>query len=433
LAAVKTQKAMVLEERTVVECLESFLASLPLKGQRVLTVIPDRTRTAPMPLLVRTLAELLQDRVSRLDFLVALGTHPPLDEEGMAALIGARVADFSARYPKVGFFNHSWDNPNGLVQVGTIPREELESLVRPYLDSLGLDHDAGLVRDLAVRVNRKLLEYDHLLVCGPTFPHEVVGFSGGNKYFFPGVSGPEVINYTHWLGAVLTSYRVIGTRRNPVRRVVDWAGSLIDRPKHCISLVMQGEDLVGLFTGTPEEAFEQACDLSAQVNIRWLERPIRQVLSVMPPMYDDIWTAAKGMYKLEPVVEEGGEVIIYAPHIQEFSYTHGKVLEEVGYHVVPYFLHQWERFYDYPWAVLAHSSHLRGVGDYDRERRRETPRIQVTLATAIDRERCRKVGLGYVDPAQIDPVRWEVQAPGRLKVPKAGEVLYRLQGQNLDW
>ncbi|GAB4237342.1 MAG: lactate racemase domain-containing protein [Acidobacteriota bacterium] len=422
-----------LDERVVADRLSTFLESLSPGGRKILVIIPDLTRTAPIPLLFRTLVDLLADRVSRLDFLVALGTHPPLDVSGIERLTGFSPSLLAASRPNVAVHNHDWRDPGGLAEVGIISRDELSGKIRPYLEALKVGHDAGLLRDLPVRVNRKVLEYDLLLVCGPTFPHEVVGFSGGNKYFFPGVSGPEVINYTHWLGAVLSCYRVIGTRWNPVRWVVDRAASLIPRPRYCISLVMQGESLVGLCTGTPEEAFAAACDLSAQANIRWLDQPVRQALSVMPRMYDDIWTAAKGMYKLEPVIADGGEVIIYAPHITEFSYTHGEVLEKVGYHVTPFFLHQWERYRDYPWAVLAHSTHLRGIGDYDPGTGREQPRIQVTLATGISEERCRAVGLGYLDPAAVDPHRWAAEEPNRLLVPKAGEVLYRLRGQTLDW
>lgn len=422
-----------LDKRSVEERLSAFLHELHPDGRTILVILPDLTRTAPIPLLFQTLLRLLAERVARLDFLVALGTHPPLDDSGITRLTGVSPAELAKTRANVAVYNHDWKDPAGLVEVGVISRDELTAKIRPYLDELEVGHDAGLLRDLPVRVNRRVLDYDLLLICGPTFPHEVVGFSGGNKYFFPGVSGPEVINYTHWLGAVLSCYRVIGTRWNPVRWVVDRAASLIPRPRYCVSLVMQGEELVGLCTGTPEEAFSAACDLSAQANIRWLDEPVRQALSVMPRMYDDIWTAAKGMYKLEPVIADGGEVLIYAPHITEFSYTHGQLLEKVGYHVTPFFLHQWEHYQDYPWAVLAHSTHLRGIGDYDPRTGREYPRIQVTLATGIPEARCRAVGLGYRDPATLDPDRWAAEAPGRLLVPKAGEVLYRLRGQTLDW
>jgi len=142
-------------------------------------------------------------------------------------------------------------------------------------------------------------------------------------------------------------------------------------------------------------------------------------------MYDDIWTAAKGMYKMEPAIADGGEVIIYAPHITEISYTHGQIIDQIGYHVRDYFLKQWERFKDYPWGVLAHSTHLRGVGTF--ENGVENPRIQVTLATGIPEERCRHVNLGYLDPATIDMTEWEGREDeGILVVPKAGEMLYRM-------
>ena len=148
----------------------------------------------------------------------------------------------------------------------------------------------------------------------------------------------------------------------------------------------------------------------------------------MPELYDDIWTAAKGMYKLEPVIEDGGEVILYAPHITELSYTHGHILDEIGYHVRDYFLKQWNRFQDTPRSVLAHSTHLRGIGNY--EDGIERPRIQVTLATGIPRERCERVALGYCDPAAIGLEQWVGREDeGLLLVPHAGEILYRLNSQ----
>jgi nickel-dependent lactate racemase len=280
--------------------------------------------------------------------------------------------------------------------------------------------------DVPVKVNKMILDYDQLVVCGPVFPHEVVGFSGGNKYFFPGVSGPEMINVTHWLGALLTSMAIIGTPDTPVRRMIDRAAAFIPVPALCLALVMHGESLRGLYIGPMKEAWRAAAELSAQLDIVYVERPFRRVLSVMPEMYDDLWTAAKGMYKLEPVVADGGEVIIYAPHINEISYTHGQVIDQIGYHVRDYFVKQWDRFKDYPWGVLAHSTHLRGVGAY--ENGVERPRIRVTLATGIPRERCERIGLGYLDPVTVNPDEWAGREDaGILLVPRAGEMLYRVK------
>ncbi len=285
-----------------------------------------------------------------------------------------------------------------------------------------------LAQDVPVSLNRRIFDYDHVVICGPVFPHEVVGFSGGNKYYFPGIAGPEIINFTHWLGALITNFEVIGSGYTPVRAVIDRAASMVTVPTSCLALVVTPEGLAGLYFGSAREAWERASALSSQRHIVWLDQPMKQVLSVMPPMYADLWTAGKGMYKIEPAVADGGEVIIYAPHITEVSVTHGHVLEEIGYHCRDYFLAQPGRFAKYPGGVLAHSTHVKGMGSYDASTGVETPRVQVTLATGISEARCRKINLGYRDPASIDPETWRGrEAEGILLVPRAGEMLYRLK------
>jgi nickel-dependent lactate racemase len=408
-----------LSESEVRELMSEALSGPGLDGKRVLVIIPDGTRTAPIPMMFRLFHESLSGRVEALDFLIALGTHQPMSEEAINRHVGVTAEERATRYARVGVFNHRWDEPDQMVELGEIPENQIAEI------SGGL-----LSQSVNIRLNKLIFDYDQIVICGPTFPHEVVGFSGGNKYFFPGVSGPEVINFSHWLGAVITSYEVIGTKYTPVRRVIDRAASFIRLPKLCFSMVVKGEEMVGLYIGSPEEAYEEAANLSSQVHIKWVERPFKRVLSVMPKMYDDIWTASKGMYKLEPAIEDGGEVIIYAPHIDEISYTHGRILDEIGYHVRDYFVKQWDSFMHLPWGVIAHSTHLRGVGAYDAETGVETPRIKVTLATKIPKERCERANLGYLDPEAINLDEWkDREDEGILFVPKAGEMLYRLKPQ----
>jgi nickel-dependent lactate racemase len=392
-------------------------ARINLAGRRVLVIIPDSTRTAPIPLFFRLLHGELARRVAALDYLVALGTHQPMSEEALNQLVGIGSEERRTTYAGNKLLNHRWDLPETLFAVGTIPAAEIGQI------SNGL-----LVQDLPVTLNRLIFDYDQLIICGPVFPHEVVGFSGGNKYFFPGISGPEVINFTHWLGALLTSYEVIGSGYTPVRAVIDRAASFIDVPKLCLGLVVTHGGLAGLFIGPPEETWQEAAELSAELHIIYVEKPFRRIIAIMPEMYDDLWTAAKGMYKMEPAVADGGEVVIYAPHISEISYTHGRVIDQIGYHVRDYFVKQWDRFKDYPWGVLAHSTHLRGIGSYDVQSGIECPRIRVTLATGIPRERCERVNLGYLDPARLDIRDWQDrEEEGILVVPRAGEMLYRIR------
>jgi lactate racemase len=213
-----------------------------------------------------------------------------------------------------------------------------------------------------------------------------------------------------------------------VRRAIDRAASLIPTPRHAFCSVVVPGGLAGLAFGTPEAAWAEAAALSAQVHIHYVEQPFRQVLSVLPAMYDELWVGGKGMYKLEPAVADGGELIIYAPHLREISQTHGAVIREIGYHVRDYFTQQWERFKHLPWGVVAHSTQVRGLGTYDLATGIERPRVQVTLATGLSEEVCRAINLGYCDPARIDPAAWAGrEAEGILMVPKAGEVLYRVR------
>jgi nickel-dependent lactate racemase len=408
-----------LTDDEVAAILNEALAHEDFDGRRVLLIVPDGTRTAPMPLMFRLLHAALAERVAALDVLIALGTHQPMTLAQIGAHLGVSEREWQTTYAGVRVFNHEWEHPETFVTLGTIPADEIAAI-----------SDGMLRRSVDVRVNRLVTQYDRLLICGPVFPHEVVGFSGGNKYLFPGVSGPEVINLSHWLGALITSYAIIGTPGiTPVRRVIDRAAALVPTPKTCAALVVApgSTRLAGLFVDTPEAAWEAAAALSAQLHVRYVERPFQRVLAVMPPMYQDMWTAAKGMYKLEPVVADGGEIVIYAPHITEFSHTHGAELAAVGYHVRDYFVKQWLRFEHLPWGVLAHSTHLRGIGEYD-PIVGERPRIHVTLATGIGPEQCAAHNLDYLDPATVDIAAWaEREHQGVLLVPKAGEMLYRLQ------
>ncbi|MCA9037366.1 MAG: DUF2088 domain-containing protein [Planctomycetaceae bacterium] len=381
-------------------------------GKRVLLILPDNTRTAPLPVLFPAIREMLRPVVAKMDAIVALGTHQPMPQEKIKSMLGIAADDPCA---DIQLFNHEWDNPDALVTIGSLSKDDTAEI-----------SDGVLTMDVPVQINKRIMDYDVALVIGPVFPHEVVGFSGGNKYFFPGISGPELLNFFHWLGALITNVGIIGVPDTPVRRVVDRAAKLIPVERRCLAFVVAADaSPYGLFYGTPEEAWKGASQLSGQVHIKRQPRPYRQVLSCAPLMYDELWVAGKCMYKLEPVVADGGELIIYAPHMKEISLTHGERIEQVGYHVRDYFTKQWDRFKDIPWGVLAHSTHVRGSGTFDDGI--EKPRVQVTVASQIPREVCERINLGYRDPATIDVESFaNREEEGILLVRKAGEHLYRL-------
>jgi nickel-dependent lactate racemase len=420
----------LLPDDVIRETLEQGLAG-KFAGQKILVLIPDHTRSLPLPFLFRTLVEVLHDAKPRartgtttqLDFMVALGTHPPLSEDSLNKLVGITADERGTKYKYIGLLNHDWDNPSTLTMLGVMEQDEVRAIA-------GERWHPSLPNRIPIQINKAALEYDHILILGPTFPHEVVGFSGGAKYLFPGISGAEMINATHWLGALAGVVGTIGIKETPVRTMIQAAAGRLKTPVTLIALTVENHALSGLFIGDQLSAWSEAADLSAQKHVRWCDKPYQRVLSCAPVMYDELWTGAKAMYKLEPAVAIGGEVVIYAPHLDVVSHVHGKFIYEIGYHILPYFLNDWERFKNIPLGVLAHSTHLRGSGVM--ENGIEKANVKVTLASKISADDCARLNLGYLDPATISVKDWEGREnDGILYVPKAGEILYRLKGQHV--
>jgi len=404
---------MTQEERT--EALRSGLSDLPCDGERVLLVVPDTTRTAPVAWFYREIRRALGGRVASLDVMIALGTHQPMSDAEIAAHLGRTDAQ-PGEGPAARVYNHRWDEPDELAHLGTISADEIERL------------SGGLLREaLPVTINRRALEYDRLLLLSPVFPHELVGFSGGYKYLFPGISGPEVIDLTHWLAALAGNLRSIGRLSTPARDVIHAAAGLVPVRTSAICTVIVDGHVDGVYVGGVIPAWERAAHHSQRVHIAWKPRPFARVLACAPRMYDDLWTGGKAIYKCEPVVADGGELVVYAPHITSLSVTHERPLLRHGYHCIEYFLRNEEETGDVPRMIRGVASYVYGAGSYDG--RVETPRIRIRLATGIPASTCAKVGLGYVDPESIDPAEWrDREKEGILCVDHAGERLFRLEG-----
>ncbi len=409
---------VVLTATQIREFVASCLAAEDLDGKSVCVIVPDGTRSCPLPLLLRAVHDALFGRAVDITVLVALGTHAAMDEAHLARHLGYAEGASQETYPGMTIRNHEWWNPDTFVSLGSISAERVGEL-----------SEGRLHRSVEVLLNRAVVDHDVAIVVGPVFPHEVVGFSGGNKYFFPGVAGQEVIDFSHWLGALISSVEIIGTRGiTPVRALIDEAASLIPSRRLALCLVARSgtDDLHAASFGPPEAAWAACADISAQTHVQYLDAPVARVLSIIPAKYEDIWTGAKGFYKVEPVVADGGQVILYAPHITEISAMH-PAINEIGYHCRDYFLGQWDRFEGYHWGDLAHSTHLRGAGTWDPVNG-ERGRVTVTLATGIPEAVVRAANLDYLDPALVDREAMEAD-PDTLVLPQAGEVLYRLREQ----
>ena len=384
-------------------------------GERVLAIIPDKTRDDNTHELFPIANESLQKRgVASFDALVAQGTHPPMCKAQKLSKIGN--VDFPG-----SLFDHRWDDPDELITLGELSAQTVRELTGGLIDQA-----------VPVSINKLLAPgvYDTVLVFGATVPHEVAGFAGGAKYFFPGVAGPELTHTTHWLGALAGIENIIGQVETPTRRLIETAADLI--PARIISLNTVVSRIDGdlvtyaLFTGDIRRAFRQAAAVSRHVHIRYTGRKYKRVVALLDPHYDELWVGGKASYKLGAIIEEGGELIIYAPHLTKLSETHGELIEKYGYaplESVRDMLGVSQELRE-NLCIAAHLAHVAYAGRLD-QYGKVVPRYQITMATGLDEATCRRVNLGYLDYRTLDYEAMRAD-PDTLIVSDAGRDLYQV-------
>ena len=409
----KTQRsAESLDLSTLTEIVEQTLEVVQ-PGERVLAIIPDKTRDDNTHLLFPVATEFLTKRgVATFDALVAQGTHPPMSASQKFSKIGADR--FWGQ-----LFDHRWDQPDELITIGELSAGTVRELTNGLIDTA-----------VPVSINKLLAPgiYDTVIVFGATVPHEVAGFAGGAKYFFPGVAGPELTHMTHWLGALAGIENIIGQVDTPTRRLIEAATDLIQARIISLNTVVtrtSDDELVtyALFGGDIREAFRRAAEVSRQVHIRYTGRKYKKVIALLDPHYDELWVGGKASYKLGAIIEEGGELIIYAPHLTRLSETHGALIEKYGYaplESVRDMLGVSEELRE-NLCIAAHLAHVAYAGRLD-EQGKVVPRYRITMATGLDEETCRRVNLGYLDYRKFEIS----EDTDTLVVKDAGRDLYQV-------
>jgi nickel-dependent lactate racemase len=392
------------------------LADIPA-GERVLAIVPDKTRDDNTNQLVPFAAErLAQKKIERLDVLIAQGTHGPMNEAEKRDKIGwRRIAPGSVG----SIFDHRWDRVDELVTIGELSAAQIADLTD------GLMHES-----VPVRLNALLApeRYDTVLVFGATMPHEVAGFAGGAKYFFPGVAGPELTHLTHWLGALATIENVIGRIETPTRRVIEAAAALVSARVISFTSVStrdsEGLRTRALFAGDINDAFRRAAKVSSEVHIKHIGRKYKRVVALLDRHYDELWVGGKASYKLGSIIEEGGELIIYAPQLNQLSATHGHLIEKYGYAPLEQ-VREMVAGSDELRANLCVAAHLAHVsyGSARNAAGQLAPRYRITLASAVPEAACLQVNLGFLDHRRLNLEEYRANSE-TLIVEDAGRDLY---------
>ena len=392
-------------------------------GARVLAIIPDKTRDDNTHLLFPLAAEVLEERgAAKLDALVAQGTHAPMSEAEKLVKIG--VADKNSISILGQIFDHGWDKPEELVTIGELSAEKVGKLTGSLIE-----------KAIPLTINRLLTPgvYDTVLIFGATVPHEVAGFAGGAKYFFPGVSGAELTHATHWIAALATIENIIGKVETPTRHLIEAAADFIEPKIICFTSVVTREEdnrlrTNALFAGDFRAAVRRAAAISREVHIKYTGRKYRRVVALLDEHYDELWVGGKASYRLGGIIEEGGELLIYAPHLRCVSATHGVFIERFGGYAPLETVRELVAQSAELQANLCVAAHLTQVAYAGRpnENGQIVPRYRITLASAIDEETCRRVNLGFLDYRKFRREDFENDSE-TLIVERAGRDLYLVE------
>lgn len=304
-------------------CLER---KAPLR--RVLIVPPDHTRLNSMagPITAIAYEKLVGDGV-QVDILPALGTHNAMTEKQLRMMFGDTI-------PLDAFKVHDWRN-------GIVRRGEISGAMLSKLSNGKVDYSVG------IEVNRMLLDgYDLILSVGQVVPHEVVGMANYTKNIVVGVGGADIINKSHFLGAVCNMETILGRTHTPVRTLFNTAVDefLSDLPiSYILTVIQQDYDtgvmhMRGFYASDDDSAYNAACDLARRVNITLLDRePTKVVVYLDPHEFQSTWLGNKSVYRTRMAIADDGELIILAPALHEFGEdkTIDKLIRQFGYHGTP--------------------------------------------------------------------------------------------------
>ena len=395
------------------------LADLP-PGSSVLAIIADKTRDDNTNILFPLAAGILGERrLKKYDALVAQGTHSPMTDLEKRLKVGAEGAPI----PGLGqIFDHDWANPEKLVTIGKLDADKVKEITGGLLD-----------QPINLTVNRLLAagQYDTIVIFGTTMPHEVAGFSGGAKYFFPGVAGPELTHATHWLGALASIEKVIGRVETPTRHLFEAAADFIPARVITLNSVVSRDHArlrtYGLFCGDFRQAIREAAAVSRNVHIKYTGRKYRRVVALLDEHLEDMWVGGKASYRLGPVIEEGGELVIYAPHLSSISKVHDKLIKKYGYQPlakIRELVAQCDELRQ-NLCVAAHLAHVSFAGRQGPDGS-IVPRYKITLSSQLSEEACREVNLGYLDPKTFQRKNYEGDSDTFI-VENAGRDLYLTQ------
>lgn len=358
--------------------LTRWVLGLGYQPKSTLLIPPDFTRCHSWAGPITTILYKLLSSIGRVDIMPALGTHETMSDEERLRMFGPGI-------PAECFISHDWRRD--IRSLGEIPGTVIHEL-----------SDGKLDYSVQIEINRRVMDgdYDLIVSIGQVVPHEVAGMANGNKNILIGCGGKDMIDKSHFLGAVCGIEQTLGRTDTPVRRLFDIAkqGFLHNLPLHYIqtvtSVIPDERVLPGLFIGEGREPFAAAAQMSQQVNLTLLEQPVQKVLVYLEPdHFRSTWLGNKAIYRTRMAIADGGELVIIAPGIRHFGEDPeiDRLIRTYGYHGTPRILELLNEKAELR-ANLSAAAHLiHGSTE---------GRFRVTYASGgISREEIEAVGFGF--------------------------------------
>ena len=285
--------------------LDSPMGQSPLEAwvkstDRVLILSDDTTRLTPvhrmLPALLRRLnAAGVPD--ANIACIMALGTHRYMTDEEMRAKVG------DAPFERIRVFNHTWRDPQALVDLGA------SSQGTPLI------------------VNRVVVEVDVVIGLGAIVPHHIPGFSGSSKIVQPGVCGDRTTAETHLLSCESGGDSYLGIEDNPVRRDMDDMADRVGMRTIFNAVMDDTGATVGLFFGETRTAFKAGVNLAREIyGVEYQETP-DIVLANSHPCDLDFWQSHKSLYPAQRMIKPGGTIIVCTPAPEGVSPVHTELLD----------------------------------------------------------------------------------------------------------
>ncbi|MCK5129921.1 MAG: DUF2088 domain-containing protein [Clostridiales bacterium] len=349
--------------------------------RKVLLIPPDNTRSqSGADLITAWYYKTLSKKGINVKVLPSLGTHMAMTEQELHDFFGKEI-------PLDAYIVH--DYINDVVKIGTIPVEFVKEVSEGLVDE-----------KIDVQINKVLLDksFDLILSIGQVVPHEVVGMANYSKNIFVGCGGEHMINSTHLLGAVYGMEKVMGQDHSPVRKVFDYAEEhfIQDMPIVYVLTVctakMDDVYIHGLFVGRDRKLFEDAVQLSQQLNMTYVEKaPKKMVVYLDEHEFKTTWVGNKAIYRTRMAIADGGELIIITPGIRKCGESDepDRLIRKYGYKGRMHILDELKKSRELQdnQSIAAHLIHGSSDG-----------RFKITYAPKqMSKEEILEIGFDYID------------------------------------